>query len=531
MRDDVPAVLAGCDAFCHAAPFEPFGIACIEAMAMGLPAVVPDSGGILEAVDDGVTGLVYPCSITRSLQPPWSGSARIRPDVVRWGRPPGGPSTIVSAWRDTWHDCTISTVWRDDRRGNTVMNRSILIVTPYFAPQSHAAVFRAYKLAKLLPRFGWKPYVLTVDRNYLYNEDRSLLDDLPREVEVVTARYIEPTLRGLRMALGGEDRTFASLKSRGLIRANASGRDVPSRPGLPGKFYEYLVGRWLQDPDAHWTWYGPAVRAARRLIRERSIPLVFTSANPFTCHRIGLTLQREGCRWVADLRDPHTYCHNNCSPHPAVFAHQRRLERAAVQNADAVTVASSAIGMILTDFYGTGVAGRTHFIPTGLDEELIPPEGSVKPRAYPYLLFSGEFLADYGAEFLEIFAAALALPEVSALGLELLVVGRLEINRPQMAPHLRRLGIEGHVEFLDHVPQRQLYGLLQGAEAGVLITGASSGGGACMRRWSTISPSASPWSPSCPIRSEVRTRLARAGLGIFLDGDRSACAAARRISC
>jgi len=60
MRDDVPAVLAGCDAFCHAAPFEPFGIACIEAMAMGLPAVVPNSGGICEAVDDGVTGLVYP---------------------------------------------------------------------------------------------------------------------------------------------------------------------------------------------------------------------------------------------------------------------------------------------------------------------------------------------------------------------------------------------------------------------------------------------------------------------------------------
>lgn len=59
-RDDVPRVLAGCDAFCHAAPFEPFGIACIEAMASGLPVVVPDSGGIREVVEPGVTGLVYP---------------------------------------------------------------------------------------------------------------------------------------------------------------------------------------------------------------------------------------------------------------------------------------------------------------------------------------------------------------------------------------------------------------------------------------------------------------------------------------
>ncbi len=51
------------------------------------------------------------------------------------------------------------------------MNKSVLIVTPFFAPQSHAAVFRAYKLAKYLPRFGWKPYVLTTDTNYKFNED------------------------------------------------------------------------------------------------------------------------------------------------------------------------------------------------------------------------------------------------------------------------------------------------------------------------------------------------------------------------
>lgn len=60
MRSDVPEILAACDAFCHAAPFEPFGIVCIEAMAMGLPVVVPNSGGICEAVEDGETGLVYP---------------------------------------------------------------------------------------------------------------------------------------------------------------------------------------------------------------------------------------------------------------------------------------------------------------------------------------------------------------------------------------------------------------------------------------------------------------------------------------
>ena len=59
-RSDVPRILSECDAFCHAAPFEPFGIAAIEAMAAGIPVIVPDSGGIREAVESGVTGLTYP---------------------------------------------------------------------------------------------------------------------------------------------------------------------------------------------------------------------------------------------------------------------------------------------------------------------------------------------------------------------------------------------------------------------------------------------------------------------------------------
>ena len=59
MRPDVPALMASSDLFVHAAPFEPFGIVCIEAMACGIPVVVPDGGGIGEAVVDGVTGFVY----------------------------------------------------------------------------------------------------------------------------------------------------------------------------------------------------------------------------------------------------------------------------------------------------------------------------------------------------------------------------------------------------------------------------------------------------------------------------------------
>jgi glycosyltransferase involved in cell wall biosynthesis len=67
LRLDVDHVLACCDAFCHAAEFEPFGIACLEAMRMGLPVIVPASGGIVEIVSDGVDGLLYPPLDSRAL--------------------------------------------------------------------------------------------------------------------------------------------------------------------------------------------------------------------------------------------------------------------------------------------------------------------------------------------------------------------------------------------------------------------------------------------------------------------------------
>jgi glycosyltransferase involved in cell wall biosynthesis len=56
---DVPEVLAGCGLLLHCRPDEPFGMVLVEAMAQGLPVVAPASGGPLEIVEDGVTGLLF----------------------------------------------------------------------------------------------------------------------------------------------------------------------------------------------------------------------------------------------------------------------------------------------------------------------------------------------------------------------------------------------------------------------------------------------------------------------------------------
>jgi glycosyltransferase involved in cell wall biosynthesis len=60
-RDDIPELLAGLDVLVHAptAP-EPFGRVLAEAMAVGRPVVAARCGGILEVVEEGVTGFLVP---------------------------------------------------------------------------------------------------------------------------------------------------------------------------------------------------------------------------------------------------------------------------------------------------------------------------------------------------------------------------------------------------------------------------------------------------------------------------------------
>lgn len=57
-RDALPELLAPADVFVLASQQESFGLSALEAMACGIPVVATDSGGVVEVVDHGETGLL-----------------------------------------------------------------------------------------------------------------------------------------------------------------------------------------------------------------------------------------------------------------------------------------------------------------------------------------------------------------------------------------------------------------------------------------------------------------------------------------
>jgi hypothetical protein len=400
------------------------------------------------------------------------------------------------------------------------VSRNVIIVTPFFAPQSHAAVFRAYKLAKYLPRFGYTPHVVTTDTNYAYNEDDSLLEALPASVQIHRARYVEPSPRGLAYASGVADRRFITLKRGGRFDAPVALNENRDEIGVPS--WRAAFGRRLRSafkvPDAYWPWFLPATALAKDVARRFDAKVVMTSADPYTTHAIGRALQRGGMRWVADLRDPHTHCHHTSARSPWAFAVQRELEREAAERADAITVAAQSIALILKENYALDDDSRLHFIPTGLDPELLPKDEPASLEA-PYLMFAGEYLPDYGDVMLRLFAQALANPAVRAKGYRLRIVGRREVNEPRVMPHVIHYGIREHVDFVDHVPQQALYRMLAAAEFAVLCYGANARWWCLPAKLVDYHALRKPVLAIVPNPSEARARLSETGLGIFLDGE------------
>lgn len=398
--------------------------------------------------------------------------------------------------------------------------RSVLIVTPYFAPQTHAAVFRAHKLAKYLPAHGWKPYVLTVDTNYLYNEDPGLLADLPEEIEIVRARYIEPTLRGVKMALGGADQSYVAHKVKQQDGAPSSSQAPrPSRWRREGRnAYLRLLNEWVYSPDVHWTWYRSALAAGRELVQQHGIDVVYSTAVPLTSHRIAAQLQRLGPKWVADFRDPVTYAAKVSSTSGRIRNRQYDIMRHTLRNADAVTGLASTYGPIFHDIYGDITKRPVRFIPTGVDDALIPA-ASVVETEDPYLIYAGEIMPEQTGEFFAMLARALG--QASAPH-RLLVVGHEKLNRERLGPIVREHGLRERVSFIDHLPQRELYRLIQGAKAGILVPGRTAYWWTNYAKLVDYVGLRKPVLAVVPDPSEARSVLTRSGLGVFLDADEAA---------
>lgn len=396
----------------------------------------------------------------------------------------------------------------------------VLMLVPYFAPQTHAAMFRAHKLAKYLPEYGFRPVVVTTDINYLYNEDPRLLEELPDCVQIYRARYIEPTARGLRMAVGGRDRTFSATKKATVHNSEDSQVAAPQEsagrtPLVSMSKMVQVFGEW---PDRYWTWSIAAKSLCRQLIDEQGIKLLYTSAKPLSPLSLASELQRKnGLSWIADFRDPAGYGQKNSADGAVNSAIARNILSTAMHSADQVTGLADAYGPIFFDLFGLPES-RYSFIPTGLDEAYLDPEPP--PQKQPVFLHIGEVMPNQSRHVFAVLQCAHTLrPEVmSSYALEF--IGRREINQPRVEALVSGLSDWSYqTRFVDHLPQPEVYARVRSAAACLLVPGHRRYWWTNFAKMVDYIALGTPVIADVPPVSEARNELGKAGNGFFLGGE------------
>lgn len=210
-------------------------------------------------------------------------------------------------------------------------HRNVLLIAYHFPPiQGSSGVQRTLRFAQHLPKFGWRPIVLTID---------------PIAYEATA---------------GSEGNEIPD----GLDVRRAFGLDTSRHLSIRGRY-----PRALAVPDRWATWRYWAVGKALRIIREEHVEALWSTFPIATAHQIACNVARRAALpWVAEFRDP--MWQGDYPPDPELNRKWRELEANVFSEATRVIVTTpSAVAMYEERFPST-IPSKVALIENGFDEEV-----------------------------------------------------------------------------------------------------------------------------------------------------------------
>lgn len=265
--------------------------------------------------------------------------------------------------------------------------KKVLIISYYWPPSGGAGVQRWVKFCKYLPQFKIDPIVLTVNDGTYPLIDETLVDEVPKELEVYRSKAFEPY--SIFGKLLGKDSQAVSTPSTAFNTENES--------------WLKKIGVWIRAnlfiPDARVGWIPSATSLAGKIIKEHQIDTIISTGPPNSTHLIGTSLKKKhpNIKWVMDMRDPWTEIFYNKSLPRTEIASKIDVffEKRALGLADEVVVVSE--GMSKLQFT---IKNRNYsVIPNGFDHTdflkatktnpkfTIKYIGSMTSTAIPYSFF------------------------------------------------------------------------------------------------------------------------------------------------
>jgi glycosyltransferase involved in cell wall biosynthesis len=309
--------------------------------------------------------------------------------------------------------------------------RDLVFVAYHFPPlRGSSGIQRTLSFARNLPRFGWRPHILTTTE---------------RAYEQVSAESL-------------------SLIPPGTSVYRACALDVKRHLAIGGRYPDFLAvpDRWLS-----WALSGivEGVKLARA-VRPAAICSTYPIA---TAHIIGYGVSKlTGLPWVADLRDPMLQ-----PGFPHGWLRRKSfgwIERLIVAHASRMVVTTPGAAEFYRQRYPKLPAERVVVIENGYDEEMFPEERAPDtvergPGRVLTLLHSGIMYAHDRDPSQFFMALREVLAEASELPLRVRVILRAPGTEMQFAEMARQHGVGDIVEVAPAIPYREALKEMMAADA------------------------------------------------------------------
>ena len=224
----------------------------------------------------------------------------------------------------------------------------VLIITYYWPPAGGSGVQRWLKFVKYLQNFDIEPIVYTVDNANYPKEDKTLLNEVPKNIKILKQPIWEPT-----------DLLFwkkNSKQKKGVSNVSNGG------------FLSFVRGNFF-IPDPKVFWVNSSVKYLQKIIDSSEIDVIISTGPPHSMHLIAQKLhQKNNLKWVADFRDPWSNLYYNKDFNQLSFAKNKniKLEKSVLKNADCILTVSNTLKK---EFLKT--AKRVEVITNGFDDEVV----------------------------------------------------------------------------------------------------------------------------------------------------------------
>jgi len=338
---------------------------------------------------------------------------------------------------------------------------NVLLVTYSFPPVGGTGVMRASSLARYFPAEGIRLDVLTARNASAVGTDASLLGDIPAEVTVHRTVTLD-------LPFGIKKRIKRLIAGAKRPAGKAATLAVAGKPN----FLKRVIQNILQ-PDPQVTWLPVLTRAARRIVRMRSIDLVLITAPPFSSVLLVEKLRKEfpHLAIVVDFRDE--WLTTTFDLVSFLFSSSERArkiaqsaEASAVTHATAVVAVTEAARREIRSRYPQEADGKFQLIPNGFDSTRLH-----HPASLPEPLPGGKIVVTYigtvyaSTEPTTVVQALQSLPPDVKAQFRLRFIGHIE--EPRFREALLQLG--DLVELKGFLPQHEALAAMNETDYVLLI--------------------------------------------------------------